>query len=102
MRIPAAFVLLAACSCGPLFGVPSGATKAERDAAVAQANEWRQKAGQAARDAAPFLPTPFNYLAEGVGLLVTYAGGHKVIRHRRKKKRAARRAQAAGAPGSKT
>jgi hypothetical protein len=66
------YVLLAAPSCGSLpFGSPHAVEAAE-----------------AAKHAAPFLPSPFNYVAEGVGLLLTYVGGHHVVRRVRKRRRA--------------
>jgi hypothetical protein len=70
----AGFLLFSLLSCGPLFGSPT------------QQERLRQEAAQAAKDAAPFLPPPWNWAAYGVAALVTAVGGHRTVRHLAKRR----------------
>jgi hypothetical protein len=47
----------------------------------AEQKEARQGAGQVLKDSAPFLPSPFNWIAQLLGVGIAAYGGHKVTRH---------------------
>lgn len=71
---------LLACSCVTGGGTPT------RD-------EVRQEIADGLKNSAPFLPSPFNYLAVGAGALVAAMGGHQTAK--RAITKAAKVAQAA-------
>jgi hypothetical protein len=83
--------LLLATSCGPITG-DRGDPRDE--ARVEHYRRVAEDASRVARASAPFLPTPLNYIAEGVGLLGAYFGGHHVVRRVRKNRRAKRSSHA--------
>ena len=70
MKNLAVLLLLLAASCG---ATPEAQEKS------------RQEVAQAVKEAAPFLPAPFNYLVATVATALAAYGGHKTVRHLSKK-----------------